>query len=80
MRLSIGGLGIERARHPVKVTLLPLLEDLLVPWLDLLEAGRRPVCVFGDPAGERLGEVLVGDVVLGGVAVEVLGGAGTVRV
>ena len=40
--------------------------------LDLLEPGHRPAGDFGDPEGERGRLVLLGDAVLGDVAVEVL--------
>jgi hypothetical protein len=48
-----------------------MLEDLLVAGLDLLEARHWPARALGDPVGERLRPVLLGDVVLGDVAVEV---------
>ena len=55
----------------IKVTQLAISKDLLIPGVDLLEAGHRAACLLGDPAGERLRPFLLRDVVLGDVAVEV---------
>jgi hypothetical protein len=51
--------------------MLPRRKDLLVPGLDLLEAGHRAVRALGDPAGERLLPLILRNVVLVEVAVEV---------